>query len=260
MRGLWKGIRISAFCMILCMLSALMTGCAIVIADPDAEADAPVFNPSLTPDTRPRVALTFDDGPNHYDDRTKKVVDELLKYDYTATFFVVGNRVAGGDAVAYAVEHGMEIGIHGYTHDVYYDTCSSEKFEEEMNKTVQAVQKQVPDWEPKLMRPIGGRTSELTDMCPYAVIMWSIDSDDWKHKYNSSDTEESAAAKANAIVENILSNVTDGDIILLHDIYESTYDATVILLKKLNDMGYNVVSVSELLGDDLTAGKEYYRE
>ncbi len=258
MRRLWKGIRIVAFCMILCMLLPLLAGC--VLRDTDTEADAPVFHPNDTSDTRPRVALTFDDGPNHYDDRTKKVVDELLKYDYTATFFVVGNRVSGGDSVAYAIEHGMEIGIHGYTHKVFYDTCSPEEFEEEMNKTVKAVKKQVPDWEPKLMRPIEGRTSKLTDACPYAVILWSVDSNDWPNKYNSTDTEESAAEKVNTIVENVLADVSDGDIILMHDIYESTYDATVILLKKLNDMGYNVVSVSELLGDDLTPGKKYYRE
>ncbi len=259
-----RGIRTLALLMSCLMLLCSFSGCVV---DDDGEDDRkpptgeelPVGGDGV--DTRPRVALTFDDGPNHYQDRTKNVVDELCKYGYSATFFVVGNRVAGGDSVAYAIEKGMEIGIHGYTHEVYYNNCTAEAFEREMNDTIDAVRAQVPGWTPRLMRPIGGAISEeIAGICPYPIILWSVDSDDWNHKYNSSDTDKTAADKVNAIVDNVLSQLEDGDIILMHDIYESTYDATVVLLARLYEMGYNVVSVSELLGDDLAAGQKYYRE
>ena len=55
-------------------------------------------------------------------------------------------------------------------------------------------------------------------------------------------------------------SLKDGDIILMHDIYESTADATKILLKRLHDEGYDVVTVSELLGDNLEKGRIYYSE
>ena len=84
------------------------------------------------------------------------------------------------------------------------------------------------------MRPVGGRISdERISACPYSVILWSVDSADWQHTYNRNDTDESAQAKVDTVVENVMSTVSDGDIILMHDIYESTYDAVKIILKQL---------------------------
>ena len=84
-----------------------------------------------------------------------------------------------------------------------------------------------------------------------------MDSADWQHTYNRNDTDESAQAKVDTVVENVMSTVSDGDIILMHDIYESTYDAVKIILKQLYDAGYEVVTVSELLGDELAPGQAY---
>jgi peptidoglycan/xylan/chitin deacetylase (PgdA/CDA1 family) len=222
----------------------------------ETEADQPA-------DTRPMIALTFDDGPHNV--RTQQIVDELNKYDYHATFFVVGNRVDGteyngGAGLQYAVEAGNEIGIHGYTHDTdkYYDICTDAEYEAELSNTKAAIQAKVPNYEIKLMRPVGGRiTDERAASCPYSVIMWDIDSEDWRYKYKSGDSDEVAAEKVNTIVENVMSQVHEGGIILMHDIYESTYDATVIILKRLNEMGYRVVTVSELLGASMQPGQTY---
>lgn len=215
-------------------------------------------------DTRPRVALTFDDGPHEkYMDtpsRTKAIVDELDKYGYHATFFVVGDRVdgteySGGAAMVYAAEHGNEIGIHGYTHDVYYDKCSDEEYEYEMSKTLEAIQGKLPGYEVRLMRPVGGRiTNARIEESPYAIIKWNVDTLDWNLKEPYGDTEA-----IEEIVNNALKNVKDGDIILMHDIYNNTYEATVIILQRLNEMGFNVVTVSELLGDNLQSGVLYER-
>ena len=208
------------------------------------------------------VALTFDDGPHNT--RTKAVVDELDKYGYHATFFVVGNRVdgtayGGGEALKYAHEHGNEIGIHGYAHEVYYDTCSDDVFKSELSNTKKAIKKIIPDAKVTLMRPVGGRiTDERVASCEYAVIMWDVDSEDWKHVYAEGGTPE-ADEKRDTIVENVMSEVRDGSIILMHDIRQSTVDATAIILKQLNDEGYNVVTVSKLLGKKLEAGKKYSR-
>ena len=223
-------------------------------------------NEETTPvvDTRPRVALTYDDGPHEKykttPSRTKLIVDELDKYGYHATFFVVGNRVDGteyngGGAMIYAAEHGNEIGIHGYTHDVYYDRCTDEEYEYELSKTLRAIQSKIPEYEVRVMRPVGGRISDShIAESPYAVVKWNIDTLDYDNKYNEGDPE-----KINTIVENALADVKDGDIILMHDIYNNTYEATVIILQRLNEMGFNVVTVSELLGDNLQPGVLYER-
>ena len=227
-------------------------------ADGNNDGDGNDVQVDATP--KKRVAITFDDGPQYYNDQeTKKIVDELAKYGFTATFFVVGNRIPGGDALSYAVEKGNEIGIHAFTHSHYYDTCTDAVYKNELENTLKAIQKQIPGYEVKLMRPVGGRiTEERAKSCPYAVIQWSVDSDDWNNKYVSGDTDEDTERKIETTVNNVMSTVSDGDIILLHDIWSNTYDATVILLAKLSEAGYEVVSVSELLGDELAAGKEYY--
>lgn len=207
-----------------------------------------------------RVALTFDDGPHVT--RTKAIVDELTKYGYNATFFVVGNRVdgteySGGAAMKYAYDAGNEIGIHGYTHKKYYSTCSDADYYAELNNTVKAIQKYIPDYEIKLMRPIGGEiTAERVDTCEYSVIMWNVDSLDWDNRYSDS-SSEGAQEKFDAIVNNVMSKVSDGSIILLHDIYQSTLDATIEIIRRLHEEGYDIVTVSELIGDNMQPGVKY---
>ena len=210
-----------------------------------------------------RVALTFDDGPHNV--RTKAIVDELAKYGYRATFFVVGNRVDGtayngAEALKYAHDHGNEIAIHGYTHAVYYHNCEQDRYERELSNTYNAIKDVAKNASVRLMRPIGGNiTEERVASCPYSVIMWSVDSEDWKYK-GRGDNGELAEQNINTIVENVMSQVKSGDIILMHDIYENTYEAAKIIIERLHAEGYQLVTVSELLGNDLRAGTKYSRQ
>ena len=211
-----------------------------------------------------KVALTFDDGPHNV--YTKAIVDELSKYGYNATFFVLGNRVDGSEyngssALVYAAENGNEIAIHGYTHKLNYAKCSEEEFKDAMSKTEKVIKGKLKGTTPKLMRPIGGSiTDSRVQTCKYSVILWDVDSEDWKYKYKTTDSEAQKKEKLDTIVDNVMSSVKDGSIILMHDIYEGTYDATVIILKRLHEEGYEIVTVSELLGSDLNAGKRYSRK
>lgn len=213
-----------------------------------------------------RVAITFDDGPLNV--ITKGIVDELSKYGYHATFFVVGNRVDGSayngaEGLKYAAAAGNEIAIHGYTHEIYYDKCDDATYKNELSQTESAIKAKLSGTPVRLMRPVGGRiTDERIQTCKYSVIMWSVDSQDWKYQYQSTSNLSDAEKKqrVDTIVNNVMSSVQDGDIILMHDIYRSTYDATKIILERLHAEGYEVVTVSELLGEDLSAGTRYSRK
>ena len=258
----FKNKNILRFLAVFMLLCITLSGCATVSA---SRSDFPELThaqttppPAPPVDDRPRVALTYDDGPHVT--RTKLIVDELDKYGYHATFFVVGNRVdgseySGGSAMVYAAEHGNEIGIHGYTHDNNhkYSSCTDERYDYEISNTVRAIQEKLPGYEIRLMRPIGGAISNVrVQESPYAIINWNVDTLDYANKYDEGDPE-----KINTIVENALKDISDGDIILMHDIYNNTYEATVIILARLYEMGYNVVTVSELLGSDLCPGTRY---
>ena len=212
-------------------------------------------NSTTKPNTsgKKRVAITYDDGPHNV--QTINITDELAKYGFHATFFVVGNRIDGkayngAKGLKYAASKGNEIAIHAYTHNKYYDTCSNSDYKAEIENTYDAIKDVVPNAKVKLMRPVGGRiTAERMQNCDYAVIMWSVDSNDWKYKNEGS-------ANVDTIVNNVMSQVQDGSIILMHDIYENTYLASKEILKQLNEQGYEVVTVSELLGNP-RAGVKY---
>lgn len=223
--------------------------------DDSKENYVPAGNNSSS--NKKRVALTYDDGPHNV--YTTKIVDEIAKYGYSATFFVVGNRVDGdayngAESVKYAASKGNEIAIHAYTHNVYYtnDGENATKYKKEMEKTYQAIKDAVPNANVRLMRPTGGHiTDKGISTCPYAVIQWGVDSNDWKYKSEGAENVET-------IVDNVMSSVKNGSIVLMHDIYKNTYLATVEILKQLHAQGYDVVTVSELLGNP-QPGVEYYR-
>lgn len=209
----------------------------------------PFATPSRT-DGKKYVAMTFDDGPSAQ--YTTKIVDKLKEYNAGATFFIVGNRVDSktGAAIKYAKDNGNEIAIHGYTHTFYYNKCSDSDYENELSKTAQVIE-QYTGIKPTLMRPIGGAISkERVSSCPYSVILWNVDSEDWKNKKDG---------QVDTIVNNVMSTVGDGKIILMHEIYKNSYEAFCIIIDKLYAQGYEVVTVTDLIGkDNLKPGTKFY--
>ena len=247
-------------CLLLAIACLPIAGCLHAEAHREFPTEEETTEENKPVDTRPRVALTYDDGPSSI--TTKPIVDELNKYGYRATFFVVGNRVDrtpgqdnGASAMVYAYENGNEIGIHGYTHQADYASCSDDIYEYEIYQTLNAIQARIPGYEVRLMRAVGGSISnERIVSNEFAVIDWSIDTLDWTLRTPAGDAEN-----IEKIVNNALDGIEDGDIILMHDIYNNTYEATVIILQRLYEMGFNVVTVSELLGDNLQPGVLYER-
>ena len=66
------------------------------------------------------------------------------------------------------------------------------------------------------------------------IILWSIDTLDWQYK------------DAKKIKETIINNVSDGDIILLHDLYKTSIEGTLLAMDELKDE-YDFVSIDELI-------------
>lgn len=211
----------------------------------------PIKTPVRT-DGKKYIALSFDDGPHKK--YTRLIVDKLNEYGAKATFFIVGNRVDDStkDAVKYLVNEGNEIAIHGYTHSKNYSTCSDANFEKELSETAKVI-KENTGVNAKLMRPIGGSiTNSRVKSCGYSVILWNVDSEDWRHK-------KQTQSEVDIIVNNVMKDVGDGKIILMHEIYENSYKALDIILRKLTEQGYKVVTVTELIGkENLTPGTKYF--
>ena len=198
--------------------------------------------------SKPMVALTFDDGP--YAKTTSSILDTLEEHDVVATFFVVGNRVNRyKDIVRRMAETGNEIGNHSYNHKDL-TILTSDQVKEQINMTQNVVSKVVGS-KPKIMRPTyGAFNDDLKAQAKMPLILWSIDSMDWKSQ------------DAIKIIDLVLGKVRDGDIILMHDIFGATAEAVEYLVPELINRGFELVTVSELYesrGRVLEVGNIYNR-
>ena len=178
------------------------------------------------------VALTFDDGPSKY---TDKILNILKKYNACGTFFLIGNKVEFySDVLKRMLEEGSEIGNHSYDHKLL-TRLSKEDFQEEINKTQEAIKK-VTGFTPTLFRPTyGGYTNVLKSYTDLKFVLWDVDSRDWQVK------------SKDKILNNILPNVKSGSIVLMHDNHKYALDALEDIVDNLKKQGYKFVTVSELL-------------
>ncbi len=192
------------------------------------------------------VALTYDDGP--YTPVTNQILDVLEENNARATFFVVGSRVSTyKDCIKREARLGCEIGNHTYNHTIL-TSVSGSTIKSEISKTNDAVKK-ITGQAPKIVRTPGGAVnSTVKTNVKYPMFNWSIDTLDWKNRNSSS------------VVSSIKNNVRDGSIVLMHDLYGSTGDATEVIVPWLVKKGYQLVTVSELMavkGIDVQDGQLY---
>lgn len=182
------------------------------------------------------IAFTFDDGPNY---NTSQVIDVLNKYNVTATFFVMGRNIKGNEKIIKKMqESNMEIGNHTYNH-LLLTKYGEEKIIEEINKTNEEIYNVIGSYPTLLRTSYGSVNKKIKENSNMPIIIWNIDTLDWKYK------------NSNKIVDRILDKVSDGDIVLMHDIYKATLNSLDKVIPELLDKGYQIVSVSELF---------YYKE
>ncbi len=197
-----------------------------------------------------QVAITFDDGPSSA--YTGKVLDMLQKYDISASFFLVGNRIRGCEALLQRmVDEGHEIGYHTWAHTYFYNMTQAE-IKADFKKFCEAVDKACGGEVTLFRAPGGGITNTALSTIPLPHIYWSEDTRDWE-------TRNTTKVK-NAII----AGLKDGAIILLHDIHGTTYTGTLAALEYIfeNDLDVEFLTVTELLSRNGTApksGTTYYK-
>ena len=186
-----------------------------------------------------QIAITFDDGP--HPTLTPEILKILDRYHVQATFFMVGVNVQNyPDAARAVIAAGHEVGNHTFTHGQIGRLSAGEVSREVGD--CETVLEELCEYRPHLFRPPQGVVNEAIERCSrdndYDLILWSLDTRDWENK----NTDE--------IVERVLSTVTAGDIILMHDYighHSKTPEALEILLPKLLERGFEPVTVSRLL-------------
>ena len=198
---------------------------------------------------RPMVAITYDDGPAGSSET--RILDCLEKNGAVATFFYCGSRVSSNPGqIKRAYNIGCEIGNHTWSHPKL-TSLTDAQVKEELVKTNEAVKAACGAY-PTVFRPSYGATNDtVNSIAGMPVIMWSIDTLDWKSK----DPQK--------IFDSVVKNKKlDGSIILLHSIHDATAEATEKIVPWLTQNGYQTVTVSELIkykkGEAPQNGKIYY--
>lgn len=203
----------------------------------------------ISPTPKPRskaVALTFDDGPSTVN--TPKVLETLKKYNAHATFFVVGNRVAAGaDVLKQAVAQGNEIGNHSWDHS-NLSRKNMTFVNSQYDRTAKLVQKLSGFKIAFLRPPYGAISDKMRKKLKHPMILWNVDTLDWKTR------------NAKSVYKYVKRHVSDGDIILMHDIHPSTAEALKKVVPWLVKQDYDLLTVSELMkrkGIKMKNGKAY---
>lgn len=184
---------------------------------------------------RPMIALTFDDGPGEY---TETLLDTVEKYNIHVTFFMLGQNVEGREStVQRMLQLGCEIGNHTWDHPSQtLPNMDLDSVVQEFQKTDDELVKACGQAATVCRAPYGAITEEQMAAVGKPFFMWSTDSLDWKLM--------DADADYNEIMN---SDLSDGSIILMHDIHEpSVKCATEKLIPELVNEGYKLVTVSEL--------------
>lgn len=195
------------------------------------------------------VALTFDDGPSGR--FTRQLLEGLGERQVKATFLLCGYRMAQDPDLAGRIfAEGHEIGLHGYSHNCM--ACmTGEQIRRELANTVALLPKGCTC---AFLRPPGGVVSgtvkSVAQEQNLAILSWNVDPRDW------------ATHDAGQVARAVVDKVHDGDVILLHDMSDSSVDAALTIIDSLQEKGYQFVTASQLAalrGITLEPGKTYSR-
>lgn len=184
---------------------------------------------------KPRIALTFDDGPSAV--YTPKLLDGLKERGVHATFFLIGKNIEAGDnteIVKREKEEGHLIGNHTYNH-VEITKLEDESAYQELKKTNELIENITGEQVEFMRPPFGLWQKELEKKIQILPVMWTVDPLDW------------ATENVDEIVNKVVTDVEENDIILLHDCYDSSVKAALRIVDLLQAEGYEFVTVDELL-------------
>lgn len=180
------------------------------------------------------VALTFDDGPSNV---TEKVLDILERYHIKGTFFLIGQQVTEDkkDTLLRQLKLGCEIANHSWTHSDM-SQMSAEEIKEEIARTSSVIEDMV-GVTPCFFRPPYIALSDTMYEAIDLPFICGADSVDWDANTTEKEREE-----------NVIRKVTDGSLVLLHDLEnnDKTLEALPNIIERLQADGYSFATASEI--------------
>lgn len=182
-----------------------------------------------------KIALTFDDGP--HPKYTERLLDGLKERDVVATFFVTGENAQNyPEIIRREQEEGHLIGNHTYSH-IQLTSRNRETFREELVKTNEILEEITGEKVSFVRPPYGSWDKSFEKELNMFPVLWNIDPLDW------------CSHNADCIAAKVVEKAGDGDIILMHDYYETSVTAALEVVDALQKRGFQFVTVEEILFD-----------
>lgn len=186
-----------------------------------------------------QVALTFDAGSTAVS--APGILSAHKAHRVRSTFFLTGPWTDDFPSLSTQITaEGHEVGNHTNTHPDM-TTLSTSTMRAELNAAeVKIINRTGNDPRPLWRPPFGSYNGTVLQVVgeegyPW-TIMWDIDTLDWQHP------------PASVIVERVLSRVQPGSIVLMHMGGNNTATAVDQMLPQLEQRGYMMVTVGEILG------------
>lgn len=185
------------------------------------------------------IYLTFDVG--YENGNVEKIMDVMKAEDVKGAFFILGNVIERNPELVKRMEsEGHLVCNHTTTHKNLVG-ADKETFNKELT-TLENMYKELTGKEmSKFYRPPEGTFDksmlEMANELGYKTVFWSFAYADWDNKKQMS--EEKA-------LEKILSNIHNGEIMLLHPTSETNAKIMERLIKELKSQGFRFGTLDEL--------------
>lgn len=210
----------------------------IFISDIPLSASCATQSAEVTPaesenQIKKKIALTFDDGP--HEKYTPMLLDGLKERNVSASFFLMGKNAEKYPKIVERMkEEGHVVGNHSYSH-VQLNSMKEVEACKEMTKANEVIRKITGETPNYVRPPFGAWSNNLDCITNMIVVLWDVDPLDWK------------CQNKDLVVKRVVSKVKEDDIILLHDSYQSTVEATFEIIDTLEKEGYEFVTLDEMI-------------
>ncbi len=186
-----------------------------------------------TESQQPTVAITFDDGP--IPGCTDALLEGLRERGVCVTFFLLGVNIDGNEElVREMAAEGHLLGTHTQNH-VNLPLLPLDEAIEQVTLTADKIESLTGQEVEYVRPPYGEWNDSLEKNIRQIPVGWSVDSRDW------------ALQNTKAITDRVMDEVEDGDIILLHDCYDTSVEAAFRIIDELKARGFRLVTVDQLV-------------
>lgn len=204
--------------------------------------------------SKPTVAICFDDGPVGLGNTSaQRIMDALTNSGFHSTFFYWGNRINGNNEneIVESYKRGFEIANHTFTHP-YLTNLGPDGIMSEYNQCASILTRLTGLTEFLVRPPYLATNDTVKSTLPVPLINCGVDSGDW----NNASVDD----MVNKMKSGMANGTLNGQVVLMHETYDSTAQAMEILCPYMKENGWQIVTVSEMFkvnGKDLFAGNVY---